>query len=218
MRPAGTIRPGMHSGVRKLVSIDRGKLRIKASHTVFTATVLVAAFLFFAGAVTAILQDMFPSQASGSVSAARFAPAPQFPAKPPIVTQFTPDLPRRMHVTFAMSGQVTHIYIAPKPKPKPKIVAPVPPPPPPPPVLSTGGGDVGGAFGACVRAAESGGNYQVWNASGHYGAYQFSESTWIAYGGPAADFGHASPAEQDQVFMNALARGGQSNWSPYDGC
>jgi len=25
-------------------------------------------------------------------------------------------------------------------------------------------------------------------------------------------------AEQNQVFANALAQGGQSNWSAYDGC
>lgn len=76
----------------------------------------------------------------------------------------------------------------------------------------------GGSFGQCVVARESGGNAQVMNASGHYGLYQFSASTWAAYGGAPADFGHASAAEQERVFANALARGGQSNWSPYDGC
>jgi LysM repeat protein len=83
---------------------------------------------------------------------------------------------------------------------------------------SSGGGYPGGSFGACVVARESGGNSQVMNSSGHYGLYQFSESTWEAYGGSAADFGHASVAEQERVFSNALARGGESNWSPYDGC
>jgi Transglycosylase-like domain/LysM domain len=80
------------------------------------------------------------------------------------------------------------------------------------------GGTPGGSFGACVVAHESGGNAQVMNSSGHYGLYQFSESTWVAYGGSAADFGHASVAEQNQVFASALAQGGQSNWSSYDGC
>ena len=80
------------------------------------------------------------------------------------------------------------------------------------------GGTPGGSFGACVVARESGGNSQVMNSSGHYGLYQFSASTWAAYGGSSADFGHASVAEQNQVFSNALAAGGQSNWSPYDGC
>jgi hypothetical protein len=69
-----------------------------------------------------------------------------------------------------------------------------------------------------VIARESGGNSQVMNSSGHYGLYQFSASTWSAYGGSSADFGHASVSEQNRVFNNAMAQGGQSNWSPYDGC
>jgi hypothetical protein len=76
----------------------------------------------------------------------------------------------------------------------------------------------GGGFGACVVAAESGGDAQAMNSSGHYGLYQFSASTWAAYGGNPADFGNASVDEQNQVFANALASGGQSNWSAYDGC
>jgi resuscitation-promoting factor RpfB len=83
---------------------------------------------------------------------------------------------------------------------------------------SYSGGTPGGSFGSCVVARESGGNSQVMNSSGHYGLYQFSASTWQAYGGSAASFGNASVAEQNQVFSNAIARGGQSNWSPYDGC
>lgn len=75
-----------------------------------------------------------------------------------------------------------------------------------------------GSFQACVIAAESGGNSQVMNSSGHYGLYQFSASTWAAYGGNPADFGNASVAEQNQVFDNAIAAGGESNWAPYDGC
>lgn len=73
-------------------------------------------------------------------------------------------------------------------------------------------------FQQCVISRESGGNSQVMNSSGHYGLYQFSEGTWVAYGGVAGDFGHASSGEQTQVFNNAMAKGGQSNWSPYDGC
>jgi len=76
----------------------------------------------------------------------------------------------------------------------------------------------GGSFAQCVIARESGGQTQVMNATGHYGLYQFSASTWAAYGGSPADFGHASASEQNQVFNNAIASGGQSNWSAYDGC
>jgi len=84
--------------------------------------------------------------------------------------------------------------------------------------VSSGTYSGGGGFQSCVIARESGGNSQVMNSSGHYGLYQFSASTWAAYGGSAASFGHASVAEQNQVFNNAIAQGGQSNWSPYDGC
>jgi 3D (Asp-Asp-Asp) domain-containing protein len=78
-------------------------------------------------------------------------------------------------------------------------------------------GDYSG-FQACVIKRESGGNADVMNSSGHYGLYQFSAGTWAGYGGNPADFGHASVAEQNQVFDHAMAQGGESNWSPYDGC
>jgi hypothetical protein len=84
---------------------------------------------------------------------------------------------------------------------------------------SSGGTTVGNtSFEQCVISRESGGNSQVMNASGHYGLYQFALGTWVAYGGNAADFGHASVAEQNRIFNNAIAAGGQSNWAPYDGC
>ncbi len=74
------------------------------------------------------------------------------------------------------------------------------------------------SFQSCVISRESGGNSQVMNGSGHYGLYQFSSSTWAAYGGNPGEFGDASVAEQNQVFDNAMAAGGSSNWSAYDGC
>jgi len=87
------------------------------------------------------------------------------------------------------------------------------------PVQSTAVSTAGdGSFQSCVIERESGGNSQVMNSSGHYGLYQFSASTWAEYGGNPADFGNASAAEQNQVFDNAMAAGGASNWSAYDGC
>ncbi len=74
------------------------------------------------------------------------------------------------------------------------------------------------AYQACVITRESGGNPNIWNASGHWGLYQFSESTWIAAGGSAASFGHASVAEQNQMFASAYAQWGTQPWSPSDGC
>jgi LysM repeat protein len=80
------------------------------------------------------------------------------------------------------------------------------------------GGVPGGAFGQCVVSRESGGQAQVMNSTGHYGLYQFSASTWAEYGGSPGDFGDASAGQQNQVFANALAAGGEENWAPYDGC
>ena len=74
------------------------------------------------------------------------------------------------------------------------------------------------SFEQCVITRESGGNPEVMNGSGHWGLFQFSESTWIAYGGSPSTFGNGSVAQQEQVFNNAMARGGESNWAPYDGC
>ena len=131
-------------------------------------------------------------------------------------------------------GQVLKVPAMPGKIPAaPSQLAPAPPPAPAPapvaassaaparaasPVSSSYSGGASSSFESCVIARESGGNSQVMNSSGHYGLYQFSESTWVAYGGSAGDFGHASASEQHQVFSNAVARGGQSNWAPYDGC
>jgi Transglycosylase-like domain len=87
------------------------------------------------------------------------------------------------------------------------------------PARAVSGYSTGGAFQQCVIRRESGGQSQVMNASGHYGLYQFSAATWAAYGGNPASFGHASVAQQNQVFANAMATpGGASNWAPYNGC
>lgn len=75
-----------------------------------------------------------------------------------------------------------------------------------------------GSMEACIIARESGGNSQVVNGSGHWGLFQFSESTWIGSGGSASSFGNASAAEQERVFNNAVAARGYSDWAPYDGC
>lgn len=82
-------------------------------------------------------------------------------------------------------------------------------------VVSTAGD---GSYQACVISRESGGNPDIWNASGHWGLYQFSESTWVAAGGSAADFGHASVAEQNRVFASAYSLWGTQPWSPSDHC
>jgi hypothetical protein len=93
-----------------------------------------------------------------------------------------------------------------------------PPPAPaasPPPV--SGGDAANSALGICIRNAEEGGSY-AWGPGNGGGAYQFVIGTWEAYGGAASEFGVAGPAYQDQIFDNAIAAGGASNWTAYDGC
>lgn len=70
---------------------------------------------------------------------------------------------------------------------------------------------------ACIISHESRGNANVTNSSGHYGLYQFSASTWAANGGSPSSFGHASVAQQNQVYNTAVSHSGYSPWAG-DGC
>lgn len=137
-------------------------------------------------------------------------PAPPAQLSPPAITTTSDFRPKHA------STSKVRAQSAPDPAP----VADTAPAPsaPAPSQAGASGPWPGGAFGNCVVERESGGNPDVWNASGHWGLYQFSASTWAEYGGSPADFGHAGVAAQEAVFMNAMARGGEFNWAPYDGC
>jgi pyruvate dehydrogenase E2 component (dihydrolipoamide acetyltransferase) len=136
-------------------------------------------------------------------------PAPPAELSPPAITTTAAFKPKHASTAPVVAQSA----------PAPAPAAPAPAPAAPAPAAPAPSGPwPGGAFGNCVVERESGGNPDVWNASGHWGLYQFSESTWIEYGGSAASFGNASVAQQEAVFMNALAQGGEFNWAPYDGC
>jgi hypothetical protein len=98
---------------------------------------------------------------------------------------------------------------APPPAPQPTPTQSSSPPPTGDPAHS--------ALGICIRNAEEGGSY-AWGPGNGGGAYQFLLSTWEKYGGAASEYGVAGPAYQDQIFDNAIAAGGASNWTAYDGC
>ncbi|HEY6277090.1 MAG TPA: hypothetical protein VIX86_12240 [Streptosporangiaceae bacterium] len=86
------------------------------------------------------------------------------------------------------------------------------------PAPSSGGGDAASSpLGICIRNAEEGGSY-AWGPGNGGGAYQFLLGTWEKYGGAASEYGVAGPAYQNQIFDNAIAAGGASNWTSYDGC
>lgn len=56
-----------------------------------------------------------------------------------------------------------------------------------------------------ISQVESGGDYSAVGDHGKaFGAYQFHRAAWVRFGGKPADWGHASPAEQDRVMMRAL--------------
>ena len=98
----------------------------------------------------------------------------------------------------------------------PPSPAPTPSPTPSPP--SSGGTDAAhSALGICIRNAEEGGSY-AWGPGNGGGAYQFVLGTWERYGGAASEYGVADAAYQDKIFDNAIAAGGASNWTLYDGC
>ena len=101
--------------------------------------------------------------------------------------------------------------------PAPVSTTPPPSAPPSSPPPSSGTDAAHSALGICIRNAEEGGSY-AWGPGNGGGAYQFLESTWEHYGGAASEFGVAGPAYQDQIFDNAIAAGGASNWTNYDGC
>jgi pyruvate/2-oxoglutarate dehydrogenase complex dihydrolipoamide acyltransferase (E2) component len=99
-----------------------------------------------------------------------------------------------------------------------QAAAPPAPTPSAAPAPSSGGGDAASSpLGICIRNAEEGGSY-AWGPGNGGGAYQFLLGTWEKYGGAASEYGVAGPAYQDQIFDNAIAAGGASNWTSYDGC
>jgi len=118
---------------------------------------------------------------------------------------------RRRHLAALRLARQQAAAQSPSPTPSP---TPSPSAAPPP---SSGGDAAHSALGICIRNAEEGGSY-AWGPGNGGGAYQFLLSTWEAYGGAASQYGVASPAYQDQIFDNAIAAGGASNWTNYDGC
>ena len=116
------------------------------------------------------------------------------------------------HAKQVARQQAQQAAAQPTPTPAPTVT------PTPAPTPSSVGGDAAhSALGICIRNAEEGGSY-AWGPGNGGGAYQFVLGTWEHYGGAAGEYGAAGPAYQDQIFDNAIAAGGASNWTDYDGC
>jgi hypothetical protein len=128
---------------------------------------------------------------------------------------------RRRHLAALAAARLARQQAAAKKAQEAAAKAPPASPTPTPtttPPASSGGGDAAhSALGDCIRNAEEGGSYD-WGPGNGGGAYQFAIGTWENYGGAASEFGVAGASYQDQIFDNAIAAGGASNWTNYDGC
>lgn len=71
-----------------------------------------------------------------------------------------------------------------------------------------------GANWSAIAACESGGNWSASTGNGFYGGLQFTEQTWLAYGGGqyASSANLASPAQQIAVAQRVLAGQGIGAW------
>ncbi len=74
-----------------------------------------------------------------------------------------------------------------------------------------------GGVWACIRQKESGGNYATNTGNGYYGAYQFSERTWLGIGGSGLP-SQAAPAVQDAMAQRLQQRSGWGQWSTHSLC
>ena len=72
----------------------------------------------------------------------------------------------------------------------------------------------GGANWSAIAACESGGNWSANTGNGFYGGLQFTQQTWLGYGGgqyaPSANL--ATPAQQIAVAQRVLAGQGIGAW------
>jgi len=99
---------------------------------------------------------------------------------------------------------------APRPAPPGATAAPAAPAQASSPAPASSGGVNWPAIAAC----ESGGNWAASTGNGFYGGLQFTEQTWLGYGGGqyAASANLATPAQQIAVAQRVLAGQGIGAW------
>jgi hypothetical protein len=83
-----------------------------------------------------------------------------------------------------------------------------------PPAATSYPASSGGVNWAAIAACESGGNWSTSTGNGFYGGLQFSEGTWLAYGGGqyAQTAAGASQSQQIAVAERVLAGQGIGAW------
>ena len=82
------------------------------------------------------------------------------------------------------------------------------------PVSTAAPASSGGANWSAIAACESGGNWSADTGNGFYGGLQFTQQTWLGYGGGqyASSANQASPAQQIAVADRVLAGQGIGAW------
>ena len=75
-------------------------------------------------------------------------------------------------------------------------------------------GSAGGVNWSAIAACESGGNWGANTGNGFYGGLQFTQQTWLGYGGGqyASSANQATPAQQIAVAQRVLAGQGIGAW------
>ena len=129
-------------------------------------------------------------------------------------------LPASGHVTAAMA-RAAQAAIPDPPPPSPASTTPVsysqPDPSTAAPVYSSSSAPAssgGGVNWNAIAACESGGNWSISTGNGFYGGLQFTQQTWLGYGGGqyAASANLATPSEQIAVAQRVLAGQGIGAW------
>jgi LysM repeat protein len=103
----------------------------------------------------------------------------------------------------------------PAPPPAPAAVSvPQASPPAAGPVSTAAPASSGGANWSAIAACESGGNWSASTGNGFYGGLQFTEQTWLGYGGGqyASSANQATKAQQIAVAERVLAGQGIGAW------
>jgi LysM repeat protein len=103
----------------------------------------------------------------------------------------------------------------PAPPPAPAAVSiPQASPPAAAPVSTAAPASSGGANWSAIAACESGGNWSASTGNGFYGGLQFTEQTWLGYGGGqyASSANQATKAQQIAVAERVLAGQGIGAW------
>jgi multidrug efflux pump subunit AcrA (membrane-fusion protein) len=119
------------------------------------------------------------------------------------------DQARATLVSLQSQRSAAEQYVAPAPVPSTGSGGGSSPAPAPAPAPVSGTHDWN-----AVALCESGGNWSINTGNGYFGGLQFSQPTWVAYGGlayaPRADL--ATPAQQIAIAERVLAGQGRGAW------